>query len=118
MRVNPARAPVPSNLCPVCHCDSFVLNGDRATCPICGRQATVEKAEDGLRLCFEAAATAGRVEETPHRWTPQGMRAHMIDWVMTTGPRFLAHRREIKARRKPFGEIDVDWLHPPPSETQ
>ena len=48
-----------------------------------------------------------------HRWTPEGLRKHMVDWVMATGPRFMASRSEIKARRQPYRQMDVDWLCPP-----
>lgn len=100
-------APVPAKICPVCRCDSFVLSGRSAVCPVCGSEATIELAEDGLRLAFVSPS-----ESTP-RWTPDGLRAHMVDWVMATGPRFLAHRQEVKARRAKYREMEVEWLHPP-----
>jgi hypothetical protein len=40
----------------------------------------------------------------------------MTDWVMSTGPRFLAHRAKIKARRRPYREMEVGWLCPTPRE--
>ena len=50
------------------------------------------------------------------RWTPEGLRAHMVDWVMATGPRYLERRPEIKTRRKPFRDMDLEWLDPPAGE--
>jgi hypothetical protein len=41
------------------------------------------------------------------------LREHMIEWVMATGPRFLARRGEIKVRRRPYRKMDVEWLCPP-----
>jgi NAD(P)H-dependent FMN reductase len=103
-------APALPNRCPICHCDAFALNGDRATCPICGREATVEIGEDGVRLRFDPAGG------THQRWTPEGLRCHMVEWVQATGPRFLARRDEIKARRRPYRAMEVGWLCPPPVE--
>ena len=37
----------------------------------------------------------------------------MIEWVMATGPRYQAHRAEIKARRQPYRDREIDWLRPP-----
>ena len=42
----------------------------------------------------------------------------MTEWVVATGPRFLAVRREIKERRKPYRNMDLDWLCPLSSETR
>jgi hypothetical protein len=58
------------------------------------------------------------VEGTGQRWTPEGLRAHMIDWVQATGPRFLALRAEVKARRVPFRQMGVEWACPPATKTE
>jgi NAD(P)H-dependent FMN reductase len=100
-------ASAPPNVCPICHNDAFTLQGNRAICPICSHQATVEQEGDGVRLRFDPAAGADQ------RWTPEGLRKHMIEWVQTTGPRFLAHYPQIKDRRAPYRQMDVTWLCPP-----
>jgi multimeric flavodoxin WrbA len=105
-------APAPPNICPTCRCDSFVLVGERATCPICGMGATVQRDGDVWKLVFDAATGLD------HRWTPEGLRKHMVEWVMATGPRFMAHRREIKVRRRPYRQMEVDWLYPPSAEAR
>lgn len=94
----------PANTCPICRCDSFRLQGNRAVCPICGQEATVEARGDTFNLEFIPASSVD------HRWTPEGMRRHMVEWVMATGPRFMEKRAEIKARRKPFRGMQVEWL--------
>jgi multimeric flavodoxin WrbA len=104
-----APAAARANACPVCHCDAFVLRGGQAICPICARQATVEQDGEGIRLHFDPAA------DSEHRWTPEALREHMIGWVMATGPRFLAHRSEIRERRIPFRDSGLEWLSPPSS---
>jgi multimeric flavodoxin WrbA len=103
-------APAPPNACPICHCEAFILAGNRATCPICSRQATVELGESGITLRFEP------VTGTDHRWTPEGLRKHMIEWVIATGPRFLAQRQEIRERRRPYREMATGWLRPPATD--
>lgn len=85
--------PAALNVCPTCRCDVFVLSGSRATCPICGRQAAIRHEKDGVRLEFEASAGA------ESRWSPEGLQRHIAEWVGSTGPRFVAHHKEIKARR-------------------
>ena len=102
-------APTPPNVCPVCRCDAFVLGGDRAICPICGEEAVVEHGPGGLHLCFHPIAGDDR------RWTPEGLRRHMVEWVMATGPRFLTHRAEIQERRRPYRDMGVARLRPPSS---
>jgi NAD(P)H-dependent FMN reductase len=99
-------APAAPNACPICRCECFVLDGTQATCPICGRQAVVEYDHGQLALRFDPIADAGQ------RWTPEGLRTHMIEWVMATG-RYQAHRAEIKARRQPYRDREIDWLRPP-----
>lgn len=102
-------APPPPNVCPVCRCNSFTLKGNQAICPICGHQATVERDGATVELHFDS------IIGTDHRWTPEGLRKHMIEWVMATGPRFMARRAEIKERRRPFRRMKVGWLCPPPT---
>ena len=68
-------APAPPGVCPVCRCDSFILKGDRAICPICGRQAAIEQIRDEVTLRFDPASAAN------HRWTPEALRRHMSEWV-------------------------------------
>jgi hypothetical protein len=89
-----------------------VLTESQATCPICGREASVEQTDKGMHLHFESSSAVH------NRWTPEGLRKHMTDWVMATGPRFMAHRPEIKNRRKPYREMDIGWLKPLPDGKQ
>ncbi len=96
----------PPNVCPICRCDSFRFQNNRAVCPICGQEATVQLKAQDLNLQFTSASS------TDHRWTPEGMRRHMIDWVMATGPRFMERRTEIKARRMIYRGLRVEWLCP------
>ncbi len=102
-------ASAPPNVCPICHCDSFTLKGNQAVCPICGQTATVQREGEEVHLRFDPVAG------TEHRWTPEGLQKHMTEWVLATGPRFAAQRHEIKARRRPYREMDIHWLCPPPS---
>jgi len=102
-------APVPPNVCPICRSDCFVLNGGRATCPICGREAAVEYDGGQVTLRFD------EVGGTHQRWTPEGLRAHVVEWVMATGPRYQARRAEIEARRAPYREKEIEWLDPRPA---
>jgi multimeric flavodoxin WrbA len=105
-------SPAPQNACPTCCCDAFVLHGIRAVCPICGQEATLELDGGGIQFRFDSQDAGQSAAGGYHRWTPEGLRAHMTDWVMATGPRFLAHRAEIKARRKAYREEEVGWLWP------
>jgi len=100
-------ASAPANVCPICRNDAFTLQGNRAVCPICGHQASVEPDGDGVRLRFDP------VTGSDHRWTPEGLRKHMIEWVQATGPRYLAHHPEIKERRAPYRQMELAWLCPP-----
>jgi hypothetical protein len=102
-------APAPPNVCPVCRCDAFVLHGDRAVCPICAREATVVRHGNRTELHFDPAAA------DQHRWTPEALREHMVGWVMATGPRFMAHRSQVRERRKPYRAAGPEWLCPPSS---
>lgn len=106
-----ALAPPPPalNTCPTCRSDVFTLRDNQAICPVCGRAAKLQLGEHGVELDFEEGI------DTDKRWTPEGLRHHMVDWVAATGPRFLARRDEIKSRRRPFRSMKVEWLCPPPS---
>jgi NAD(P)H-dependent FMN reductase len=100
-------ASVPANICPVCRCDVFMFSGQRARCPVCGLEAAVDWVEGEARFRFAP------VSDNQQRWTPEGLRKHMVEWVKATGPRFIAHRAEIKARRQPYRQMDAGWLQPP-----
>ncbi len=100
-------APAPPGVCPVCRCDSFLLRGDRALCPICAREAAIEHNDGTVRLCFDSASA------DDHRWTVERLHSHMEHWVRATGPRFMAQRSEIKERRRPYRSIDLGWICPP-----
>jgi multimeric flavodoxin WrbA len=100
-------APAPPNVCPDCRCDAFVLAGEYATCPICGRQADVEVAEGRPSLHFRPQ------EEGKERWSLEAWQRHIEDWVVATSPRFLAHRQEIRVRRAPYRAMHLEWLVPP-----
>jgi hypothetical protein len=104
--------PSPSrpSVCPICQCEAFLLVSGRAVCPICGREAAIEVTADGVRLHY------GPVAEGQQRWTPEGLRKHMIGWVQATGPRYVARRAEIKARRAVYRRMEVEWLCPPSAE--
>jgi NAD(P)H-dependent FMN reductase len=99
-------SPAPPNVCPICRCDSFRFQGKRAVCPICGHEATVHVQGETFNLEFIPASGED------HRWTPEGMRQHMVEWVMATGPRFMERRGEIKSRRRPFRDTQIEWLSP------
>jgi NAD(P)H-dependent FMN reductase len=101
-------APASPGVCPFCHCDSFILTGDRAVCPICGQEAAIQQLDDGtFQLNFDATRS------TEHRWTTEALNEHMESWVRATGPRFMARRSEIKSRRQPYRAMEVSWLCPP-----
>ena len=103
-------APAPPGVCPVCRCDSFIIKADRATCPICAREATLLNEDGAIRLRF---ASSGADD---HRWMPARLHEHMEQWVRATGPRFMARRSEIKARRRPYRTADLEWLCPPETD--
>lgn len=102
----------PPRVCPICRCDSFRFQGKRAICPICGQEAIIQVQGETLTLEFISGSGAD------HRWTPEGMRRHMVEWVMATGPRFMERRAEIKARRGPFRDTQIEWLRPERREEQ
>lgn len=99
--------PAPPNVCPTCRSDAFVLEGDSVTCPICGQRASVSLLDGKLALHFEPQT------EAEQRWSREGLQRHIEDWVVATGPRFLAHRQEIRTRRAPFRQMELEWLVPP-----
>ncbi|MGC9336158.1 MAG: flavodoxin family protein [Anaerolineae bacterium] len=96
-----------ANACPTCHSNAFAIRHDQVVCPICGRVASLRMGEAGIELSFEAD------DGSEARWTPEGLRKHMVDWVIATGPRFLSLRHEIKDRRRPFRQMKTEWLCPP-----
>jgi len=99
-------APAPSNVCPTCHNDAFRIEAGHAICPICGQEGRLEEGPEGVVVRFDPLSGASQ------RWTPEGLRKHMTEWVMATGPRFMAHRAEIKVRRRPYRQMEVEWLQP------
>ncbi len=97
-------SPDEENVCPTCYGDAFVLRGDVAICPICGREAWVAVPDGHVRLAFAA--------EEGGRWTEKGLVEFLNDWVIPSAGRFLAHRQEIKARRQHLETMEVPWLRP------
>lgn len=98
--------PPEGNICPCCYGDFFVLEGGKATCPLCGLEAAIELVDGQVRLSFDL-----RVEPLP--WSYAWQREHVEEWIRPTAPRFLAHREEIKARRKRYRAMGDIWLKIP-----
>ena len=92
--------------CPVCRCEAVVLDSDRARCPICGCEAAVEVREGKVLLQYIPGAGHPR-------WSPEGLRAHMVEWVQATGPSYLTHRKSIVEKRAIYRQMLVQWLSPP-----
>jgi len=92
------------NVCPVCWSDFFFLEGQKAICPVCGSEAQIEMEEGEVRLAFDPA---GR-----RRWGYAWQKEHVEEWIRPTVPRFLAHRKEIKARRKRYRGMGEIWVRP------
>jgi len=99
-----SRPPEEENVCPTCRSDAFVLRGDVAICPICGREAWIAMPDGHVRLAF-AADEGGR-------WTEQGLVEFLNDWVIPSAGRFLEHRHEVKARRQRLEAMPIPWLRP------
>lgn len=94
------------NICPSCYGDFFVLEGGKATCPLCGLEAAMELVDSQVRLTFDLG-----VEPWP--WSYAWQKEHVEEWIRPTVPRFLAHREEIKARRKRYQGMDEVWIGAP-----
>lgn len=94
------------NICPRCYGDFFVLEGGEATCPLCGLEAAIELVDGQVRLSFDL-----RVEPLP--WSYAWQKEHVEEWIRPTLPRFLAHRKEIKARRKRYRAMGEVWIEVP-----
>lgn len=98
--------PPGGNTCPSCYGDFFVLEGEKAICPLCGLKADIELVDGQARLSFDLG-----VEPWP--WSYAWQKEHVEGWIRPTVPRFLAHREEIKARRKRYQGMDEVWIEAP-----
>lgn len=99
--------PPEGNICPCCYGDFFVLEGRKAICPLCGLEADIE-VDSQVRLSFD-------LEVEPFPWSYAWQKEHVEGWIRPTAPRFLAHREEIKARRKRYREMGEVWIEVPSS---
>ncbi len=93
------------NRCPVCDSDFFRLEGAEAECPICGTKARILMEEGRARLDFSGGLS--------DRWTSEGLRKHLNEWIRETGVRFMAVRQQVKERRQPLEGMELTWLKPP-----
>lgn len=93
------------NHCPVCDSDFFRLEGNEAECPICGTKALVLLENGGIRLDFSRGIS--------DRWTSEGLRKHLNEWIRETGVRFMAVRHQIKERRRPLEAEELELVKPP-----
>lgn len=100
--------PPEGNICPVCWSDFFFLEGGKAICPICDSEAQIEMEEGGVRLAFDLG-------EGPSPWSYAWQKEHVEGWIRPTAPRFLAHRKEIEARRERYLEMGEVWIKVPSS---
>ena len=94
------------NVCPVCWSDFFFLEKEKAICPVCGSEAQLGIEEGEVRLAFDLG-----VEPLP--WSYAWQKEHVEEWIRPTLPRFLAHRKEIKARRKRYRAMGEVWIEAP-----
>jgi hypothetical protein len=96
------------NTCPVCDSDFFRLEGLEAECPICGTKARIVMEEGRARLDF-----SGGISD---RWTSEGLRKHLNEWIRETGVRFMAIRQQVKERRRALEGREINWIKPPERE--
>ncbi len=93
------------NRCPVCDSDFFRLEGAEAECPICGTKARIVVEGGKVGLDF-----SGGISD---RWTSEGLRKHLNEWIRETGVRFMAVRQQVKERRQTLEGKELVWVKPP-----
>ena len=93
------------NRCPVCDSDFFRLDGSEAECPICGTKARVTLENGNIKLDFSSGIS--------DRWTSEGLRKHLNEWIRETGVRFMAIRHQVKERRQSMAGGEIPWIKPP-----
>lgn len=91
--------------CPVCDSDFFRLEGSEAECPICGTKARIVLENGNVKLDF-----SGGISD---RWTSEGLRKHLNEWIRDTGVRFMAVRHQVKERRQALAGKEIPWIKPP-----
>jgi hypothetical protein len=84
------------------------LEGLEAECPICGTKAHIVMEEGRARLDF-----SGGISD---RWTSEGLRKHLNEWIRETGVRFMAIRQQVKERRRALEGREINWIKPPERE--
>ena len=99
--------PVPPNVCPICRSDCFVLNGARATCPICGREAAIEHDGRQITLRFDPA---DRHPSALDAGGSAGARRRVGDGHRATLPGPAS--RDQGPASSPYREREIEWLHP------
>lgn len=100
--------PAPRNACPVCHGTAFVPAGaGKVACGLCQVEGTLREGPDGVEVTFGPEAARG------HRWTPEALAHHFLDWIIPTRERFLVDRDAIRQARKPYDDMHGLWVEVP-----
>ncbi len=97
----------PPGVCPVCYSDFFLLEGERAICPICAAEAIISMEGGKVRLAFDLES------QEVSRLTHTGQKEHLEGWIRPSASRFLSHHREIKERRERYQEMGQIWVEIP-----
>jgi len=99
----------PANVCPVCYSDSFIPLGDkRVKCPICHTTGTVGNVIEAETVNIEWDPAC--LEQ--HRWTPEMMKDHYIDWVLATKEPYKRDLKAINEARQVFQDQEWNWIKP------
>lgn len=100
--------PVPAGRCPICRGTFFTPVGFSPVgnavveCPLCrvrgeiARRAPGEAGVTGVDVVFDPETVAS------HRWSPENMRRHFVEWVVPTREMFLRDLQAVKQARKRY----------------
>lgn len=88
------------NTCPVCRARFFSLTDNGIECPLCHAQGRLVQRDGKMVAEFFP-------QQPEHRWTPEEARRHLHEWILPSGPRFQARRKEIEALKAKYREMQL-----------
>ena len=93
--------PTPAGACPVCHGRIFTpVGAGEVECPLCLIRGRVEADPAGgpPLVVFPPEAA------TQHRWTPEHMKKHFLEWIIPTRELFARDLKTIREARRKYEE--------------
>jgi multimeric flavodoxin WrbA len=88
-----------AGMCPLCHQNLFSVKDGVLECALCQAKAKLEVVNGKIKLVFDPETLKD------YRWSEKGLREDFASAILSSGPRFLKEKDEIRKRAEKYANF-------------